>query len=56
MSAQSPRFSNFYLPEVPPMARLLGLLGLLPFAASGIGVWVEPLGDLRFALDRKSVV
>ena len=50
MSAQSPRFSNFYLPDVPPMARLLGLLSLLPFAASGIGVWVEPLGDLRFAL------
>lgn len=39
-----------YLHSVPPMARLLGLLGLLPFAASGLGIWVSALGDLRFAL------
>lgn len=39
-----------YLQSVPPMARLLGLLGLLPFAASGLGIWVSALGDLRFAL------
>lgn len=39
-----------FLAPVPPMARLVGLLGLLPFIASGIGIWVSQLGDLRFAL------
>ena len=38
------------LKTVPPMARLLGLMGLIPFLAGGLGVWVEALGDLRFAL------
>lgn len=35
---------------VPPMARLLGFMGLIPFLVGGLGVWVEALGDLRFAL------
>lgn len=35
---------------IPPIARLLGLMGLIPFLAGGLGVWVEALGDLRFAL------
>ncbi len=35
---------------VPPMALMLGLSGLLPFLLGGIGVWLEILGDLRFAL------
>jgi hypothetical protein len=38
------------LRDVPPMARLLGLMGLLPFLIGGIGVWISALGDLRFAL------
>ena len=38
------------LTSVPPMPRLLGLLGLIPFLIGGLGVWVEALGDLRFAL------
>ena len=38
------------LTSVPPMPRLLGLLGLIPFVTGGLGVWVEALGDLRFAL------
>jgi hypothetical protein len=32
------------------MARLLGFMGLIPFLAGGVGVWLEALGDLRFAL------
>lgn len=39
-----------YLSPVPPMARILGLLGLLPFAVSAIGIWLPVLGDLRFGL------
>lgn len=39
-----------YLSSVPPTARLLGLLGLLPFVISGIGIWLPILGDLRFGL------
>ena len=38
------------LKTVPPMALLLGLLGLLPFIMGGVGVWLAVLGDLRFAL------
>ena len=38
------------LTSVPPMPRLLGLMGLIPFLIGGLGVWVEALGDLRFAL------
>lgn len=38
------------LSSVPPMARLLGLMGLIPFLIGGLGVWVAALGDLRFAL------
>lgn len=34
----------------PFIARLLGLLGLLPFLLGGLGVWLPTLGDLRFAL------
>lgn len=36
--------------SAPFMARLLGLLGLLPFLLGGLGVWLPILGDLRFAL------
>lgn len=38
------------LRDVPHMARLLGFLGLIPFLAGGLGVWLPALGDLRFAL------
>lgn len=38
------------LRTVPPMALLLGVLGLLPFVLGGLGVWLSVLGDLRFAL------
>ncbi len=38
------------LKSVPPMALVLGLLGLVPFVAGGIGVWLDGLGDLRYAL------
>lgn len=34
----------------PPMPRLLGLMGLIPFLVGGVGVWIPILGDLRFAL------
>lgn len=35
---------------IPPMALILGLAGLLPFLAGGIGVWLPVLGDWRFGL------
>jgi F0F1-type ATP synthase membrane subunit c/vacuolar-type H+-ATPase subunit K len=38
------------LSNVPRSAFLLGLSGLLPFMAGGIGVWLPALGDIRFAL------
>jgi hypothetical protein len=38
------------LSKAPFVARLLGLLGLLPFLLGGLGVWLPLLGDLRFAL------
>ena len=38
------------LKAVPPMALMLGLLGLIPFITGGVGVWLAGLGDLRFAL------
>lgn len=38
------------LAAIPPVPRLLGFLGLIPFLIGGLGVWVEALGDLRFAL------
>ena len=38
------------LSNVPRSALLLGLSGLLPFIAGGIGVWLAVLGDIRFAL------
>lgn len=38
------------LRHVPPMPRLLGLMGLIPFLVGGVGVWLPLLGDLRFAL------
>lgn len=38
------------LKTVPPMALMLGLGGLLPFIAGGLGIWLPGLGDLRFAL------
>ena len=38
------------LKTAPPMALVLGLLGLVPFVASGLGVWLNGLGDLRYAL------
>lgn len=43
--AKTAKFST-----APFMARLLGLLGLLPFLLGGLGVWLPILGDLRFAL------
>lgn len=39
-----------FLSSVPPVARLLGLMGLIPFVGGGLGVWLPGLGDLRFAL------
>ena len=36
--------------SAPFVARLLGLLGLIPFLLGGLGVWLPVLGDLRFAL------
>lgn len=38
------------LSAIPPVPRLLGFLGLIPFLIGGLGVWVAALGDLRFAL------
>ena len=38
------------LKTAPPMALVLGLLGLVPFVAGGLGVWLNGLGDLRYAL------
>ena len=38
------------LKTVPPMALSLGLFGLVPFLMGGAGIWLEGLGDLRFAL------
>jgi len=38
------------LKTVPATARLLGFLGLVPFLAGGIGVWLPGLGDLVYAL------
>ena len=38
------------LSTIPPMALTLGLAGLLPFLAGGLGVWLPFLGDWRFGL------
>jgi len=38
------------LKTAPPMALILGLLGLVPFAAGGLGVWFNGLGDLHYAM------
>ena len=38
------------LKTVPPMARILGFLGLVPFLAGGFGVWLPNIGALAFAL------
>ena len=38
------------LKTVPPMALFLGVFGLLPFVAGGAGIWLDGLGDLRYAL------
>jgi hypothetical protein len=38
------------LKTVPPMALFLGSFGLLPFLAGGVGVWLDGLGDLQYAL------
>ena len=38
------------LKTVPPMALFLGVFGLLPFVAGGVGIWLDGLGDLRYAL------
>ena len=38
------------LAAVPRTALWLGLAGLIPFVSGGIGVWLNVLGDIRFAL------
>ncbi|HAT07940.1 MAG TPA: hypothetical protein DCS39_01635 [Rhodobiaceae bacterium] len=43
---------NFHdrLAAVPRTALWLGLAGLIPFVSGGIGVWLNVIGDIRFAL------
>ena len=38
------------LSTIPRTALGFGLAGLIPFVSGGIGVWVNALGEIRFAL------